>query len=72
MTDEAELNAAMNQWDPVPSPETRRKIFRGVFGTDDLSKVDIAAAFDAIDLFKRVAEKDAAAIAEVNKYLKAA
>jgi hypothetical protein len=72
MTDGEEIHKVMDQWTPAISREQRAKIFRGMFGTDDLEKVDFAAASDAIELFKKVAAKEPAAVAEVNKYLRAA
>ena len=68
-TDTQEMHRVLDKWDPPIGAEKRAALFRRMFGTEDLEAVDFAAAQDAIELYKRVADKDPAAITEVNRYL---
>lgn len=69
MSDEQELHAVMDRWNPPIAQEKRGKLFTAIFGTDAIDNVDWAALQDAIELFKRVEKKDPEAVAEVNRYL---
>ncbi|HJR01808.1 MAG TPA: hypothetical protein VKA83_09260 [Methylomirabilota bacterium] len=69
MSDEQELHRELDKWDPPIGKDARIRLFKSMFGTDDIEKVDFAACQDAIELFKKVAAKDPAAIMEVNTLL---